>query len=118
MTSHVYIKQTGGITREQWEAFCAEHEIERLPTAGGNIYFYGGRAGIEIQFGIGRTGKDSDKAEPPNVAEHVQLSTYWGGPRKRDLARIGAALWIRFGGSMYADEATRKLICEGDRVPA
>ena len=101
MIAHAYVKQPGGITREQWEAFCAEHNVAYT---GLNVYHLGGKTGIECVFGNG-------ESAPPDVADHVQLSTSWGGPRKRDLARLAAALWTRFGGSLYADEDTRRLIC-------
>lgn len=119
MTSHVYVRfrQSGGITREQWEAFCAEHQIAYAPNAAGrNVYYFEGRTGVECLFGDGTRGHGAEEAEPPDVAEHVQLSTFWGGPKQRDLARIGAAFWIRFGGSMYADEQTRRLICEREQA--
>lgn len=119
MISHAYVrfKESGGITREQWEAFCSEHNVAYAPTAAGrNVYYLGGRTGVECVFGNGdRRGED---AEPPDVAEHVQLSTFWGGSKQVDLARLAGAFWVRFGGSMHADEDTRKLICGGAETRA
>jgi hypothetical protein len=122
MTSGAYVhfqEPGGGITREQWEAFCVEHEIVYDPlVAGRNVYLRGGRMGIECAFGSPRRGAEADKAEPPEFAEHVHLSTFWGGPRKRELAALAGAFWVQFGGSMYADEELRKLICEREQVRA
>lgn len=121
MTSGVYVHftQAGGITRQEWEKFAAEHEITYAPAAAGrNVYLKGGRHGIEIVFGNGVRGRDADQIGPPEHADHVVLSTVWGGPRVRDLAEIARAFWVRFGGSMFADEQTRKLICGGDQGSA
>lgn len=114
MTSGVYVhfKQSGGVTRQEFEKFAAEHEIVYNPaTSGRNVWYHGGRHGVEIVFGNGVRGRDADKIGPPDHADHVVLSTAWGGPKVRELARIACAFWVRFGGSMFADEATRKLIC-------
>jgi hypothetical protein len=111
----VKCQQQGGLTRKQWEAFCAEYEIVYEPKAAGrNVYFAGGRTGIECVFGEGVRGPDAEKAGPPEFADHVVFQTFWGGPYQRRLARLVAAFWVRFGGSLFADEETRKLICAGD----
>ena len=102
MIAHAYVKNPGGITREQWEVFAAERGFVYSDR---NVYFSGGKAGVECVFGNG-------ESAPPDVAEHVQFTTHWGGSRKRDLAGHAAAFWVRFGGSLYADEETRRLICE------
>lgn len=122
MTSGAYVhfqEPGGGITREQWDAFCAEHGIVYAPEmAGRNVYLQGGRHGIECAFGQATRGADGEKAGPPEFAEHVHLSTFWGGPRKRELAVLAGAFWVRFGGSMYAEEELRSLICGMPPVPA
>ena len=47
----------GEITREDWEAFCAPLEIVYAPQAVGlNVYYHGGRQGVECAFGIGSRG--------------------------------------------------------------
>ena len=117
MISQAYVRwqQQDGITRQQWEAFCAEHEIVYEPNAAGrNVYFAGGRTGIECAFGDGMRGPDAEQAGPPDFADHIQFQTFWGGPFQRKLARLVAAFWTRFGGSLFADEETRRLICAGE----
>jgi hypothetical protein len=114
VTGHVLLvrfEAPGTIARADWDAFCAEQEIVHAPAAaGGNVYYRGGRMGIECVFGVGtrRAG-----AEPPEVAESLTFTSAFGGPRRGELAAVAAACWVRFGGSMFADEESRRLICAG-----
>lgn len=121
MIGHALIRfpEGGEITREDWEAFCKPLEIVYAPQAVGlNVYYHGGKQGVECAFGIGSRGAASKADGPPDRAEQVVFTTIWGGARKRDLARIARLFWVRFGGSMFADEDTRRAICEGDRERA
>jgi hypothetical protein len=109
----------GEITREDWEAFCKPREIAYAPGAAGrNVYYFGGRQGVECAFGEGVRGVGHETAGAPDRAGQVVFTTIWGGERKRDLARIAREFWVWFGGSMFADEDTRQAICEGDSRPA
>ena len=89
MIGHALIRfpEGGEISREDWEAFCAPLEIVYAPQAVGlNVYYHGGKQGVECAFGIGSRGAASKADGPPDRAEQVVFTTIWGGARKQDLA--------------------------------
>jgi hypothetical protein len=84
---------TIGVSINEWQEFCKEHQIEHSPhTMGGNVYYAGD---VEISY---------DK-------HWVRFSTYWGGAAIPDVARLAMIAWRRWGGNLSADpevaQATR-----------
>lgn len=120
MTGHVIVRFEGAVVaRSDWEAFCGEHAVVYMPeVVGRNIYCLGGRHGVECVFGAGVRGAGAESAGPPDSADQVVFTTSWGGSKQDDLARIARAFWVRFGGSMFADEDSRRRICGVAPEPA
>lgn len=74
-----------------WQAFCVRHGIVHSPrTIGGNTY-YADDIQITVQDG------------------EVTFSTYHMGSAMPEVAAIAADFWVRFGGSVEADEEMRPL---------
>jgi hypothetical protein len=107
---HAIVRVDTTLSLQEWEAFCAEHEVKRLKAAaGGNVYTRGGKMGIECVFGQGTRGGDIDPP-PPSEASDVTFTTVWGGSKVAELAELACAFWARFGGAIVADEGVRRTI--------
>ena len=122
MTGHVIVRFEGAVVaRSDWEAFCGEHAVVYMPeVAGRNIYCLGGRHGVECAFRARVSAALELKVGGPagQCADQVVFTTSWGGSKQDDLARIARAFWVRFGGSMFADEDSRRRICGVAPEPA
>lgn len=83
------------VESDEWIEFCAEHGIAYSPnTVGGNIYYAGGHAGVEIEFDPRR----------------LRFSTFHMGKACDEVARITLLAWLRWGGDLSADPEIRALI--------
>ena len=102
--SHALVRfeNAAGVTAQEWQAFCAEHEIVH---EGRDLWLLGGRAGIKCEFGLAHLSDERSVTQ-------VLFTTTWGGVQPARMAELARAFWVRFGGSMWADEQTRGLICQ------
>lgn len=110
MTKHAFVhfESDMGILLADWQAFCVDHDIAHAPEeTGGNIFYKGGRTGVQCIYG-GRS-RRSDEPLEEKAAEVMFLSP-WGGPKMNDLAALARAFWVRFGGALYAETELRPLI--------
>jgi len=112
----VHFETEAGVQLDAFKAWAHENGLVYADEiAGRNVWRKGKpRMGVEVTFGNGARGSTAKPdSPPPDVAEHVMLSTDWGGPRQADLAQLARSFWIEFGGAMFADGDARKAICGG-----
>lgn len=77
-----------------WQDFCARHRIVHSPrTAGGRTYY-------------------ADDVQVTVEDDQVTFSTYCMGNAMPEVARIARRFWVRFGGSVDADEEMRPLFAK------
>lgn len=109
MTHAIIRFATPPLTLKDWEAFCAEHKLKHSSAlAGGNVWTRGGRTGIEAAFGQPTRGVRDPP--PPDEATDVVFMTPFGGEKARELARLAAEFWTRYGGAMQAEESIRLMV--------
>ncbi|HSX22574.1 MAG TPA: hypothetical protein VLE97_07360 [Gaiellaceae bacterium] len=85
-------KDTIGVPADEWQSFCAEHQIKHSPqTVGGNVYYAGGIGGVEVHY----------------ERHALRFSTYWMGGAIPGVARLAMTAWKRWGGYLSADPEVR-----------
>lgn len=111
----VHFETDAGVPRKDWDEFCAAHGIEHAPgEAGGNVWYRGGRHGVECIYG-GRSRQPGAPLE--DAAAEIMFLTPWGGGRRIEtLAELAREFWIRFGGALYAETSLRPLIVQSPSV--
>jgi hypothetical protein len=112
----VHFETEAGVPLDEFKAWATEHGLVFADDiAGRNVWRKGKpRMGVEVTFGNGARGSAAKPdSGPPDQAEHVMLTTDWGGPRQADLAVLARTFWVRFGGAMFADGEAREAICNG-----
>jgi hypothetical protein len=109
VTRHAFVhfENDEGFPFGDWLKFCGEHDIRQ---GSGNVFYKGGRHGVECIFGAGRGPAGSGNIPEDQVVHEVVFLTQWGGPRLKDLAEIARAFWVKFGGALYAETQVRALI--------